>query len=595
MDPIQRFSDYEIDYQLFQIRRRGHVVPVERRVFDLIAYLVRHSARVVPKEELFEHVWEGRAVTSGSLTVAIAAARKALRDSSANPQIIITHRGRGYRFNIGLAHGCDSEGDLRPLCERGVQFVGREEEVQVFTGLLEEASAGRARFAVVIGEPGIGKSRLLDEFAAIAQHKGAHTAFGRCREEDGAPSFWPWIQISRAICSSSQFHEAIQCLVVDAPEIARGVPELRPMVSGVGDHLPAENARFRLFDGYARFLEEICKHRVLVVLLDDVHRADKDSLLLLEFIFQSLRTTRLLVIATHRPGDLRKSRERSSSVAKMLRDVSGASLDLCGLSASEISRLVRDTAGWSPSTEQARLLEDLTGGNPFFLRQLTGILRRDGIDLSDAARVLPVTARDAIAQHLKGLRAETLELLTTASVIGRQFPIALLARVTCAVPVSVAGVLLEAVDAGVVLEAPGERGGYRFTHALVRDVLYQGLGSEERAILHGAVGRALDADAARDSHLAEVAFHFGEAAALGSADIAIARSSEAAESARRAVAYDEAVRHRRRALRVLEEHGEGGQGQVCSILLDLGADLLRSGDREKAKHAFDRAARNRPS
>jgi len=381
-------------------------------------------------------------------------------------------------------------------------------------------------------------------------------------------------------------------LVDDAPEIASAIPTLGISAGVIGDNLPPANARFRLFDGFSRFIAQVCHDRTLVILLDDIHRADIDSLMLLEFLYDALRSARLLVVSAHRPGELRRSNERFDALARTTRRVPGVSIPLSGLGARDISRLVRARGGWSPTIEQVREFEELTGGNPFFLGQLTSILKRDGDSVEQAAAQLPATARDAIGQQLQGIGAEALSLLRTASVIGREFEGRIIARAHRLTITQVAAALGEAVEAGVVLAVAGETDTFRFMHALVREVLYQSLSSEERARLHDAVGQALeDHSIARTARLAEIAVHYSEAAHLGNVDRAIEACSAAAEAARKAVAYADAVKHYERALEVLETHKPSEEGRICSLLLSIGGDQVRGGDRDGAKKSFDRAAR----
>lgn len=582
-----RFGDYEVDVSLFQLRRRGRVVPVERRVFDVIAYLLANSERVVSRDELVQHVWQGRAVSPGSLTVAIAAARRALGDDAADPQTIITHRGRGYRFCV---EGETPAHDGTVVARGPDGFIGRTQQLGTLQQLLRAAASGRLSFATIVGEPGIGKSRLLERFASLTLADGDEVAFGRCREEDGAPPFWPWIQVAREICSKADGEEFAKQLAADAPVIARCLPGLELIAPSGESCLPAESARFNLFDGFARFLGSVAMRKTLVIFLDDIHRADRDSLLLLAFVLDALRSSKLMIVASYRHGELRTDPDRFSALNKSLRTGSGLVVELGGLGPPEIVQLVRDLAGWSPRPEQASLLTELTGGNPFFIGQLAQLLRREGFQPSSLARTLPPTVRDALLEQLRGISVRCARILNVASVIGREFSSGIVVHAVGLTSVDVARALEEAVEAGVISAVAGCSRVFKFKHALVREVLYQRLDAEERARLHLAVGEALLRIGSRSDIIAEVAVHFAEAAVLGDVSLAVATCCEAAELARKAVAYAEAVRCYQRALSVVEQHAPSDLRQKCVLLLALGSDQVRNGDRRAAKVAFERAA-----
>lgn len=587
MENTRRIGGYEIDLRLFQIRRGGQVIPTERRVFDLIAYLVKHSERVVSSDELLQVLWGGRVVSKASLTVAIAAARKALGDNPTQAQVIITHRGRGYRLSACALSEMPRE-EEEPSSVLG-SFVGREDELETLKSALESAMRPRLHLVSISGEPGIGKSRLAEEFAAIAREEGALIAVGRCREEEGAPSFWPWVQIARQLCQSPVKQDLVTALVDEAPEIASLVPELRSSVASAPTSLPPANARFRLFDGFARFLRHACDGQTLVVILDDIHRADLPSLLLLEFALRELQGLGLLVVATYRPFEL--ERVRLELLSTMSRQATGIVLELEGLKRSEIAKLIRRSTGRTPTLEQARSVEGLTNGNPFFLSQLLPFLSRDSAG-GGIVGVLPRTVRDAIARQIDALSPEAIRVLATAAAVGREFDAWLIERaMKCGID-QIVMLLREASTARIVTQREGGNGRWRFSHALVRDVLYQGLRDFERAQLHAEIGIALDQlRSVRSERLPEIAHHLAEAVSVCGASRAIDAACEAAQAASDGLAYEAAAIHYSQALQMAEVHLSASFDRQCTILLRLGAEQLRSGDRDAARQTFERAAR----
>ncbi len=180
---IETFDDFELDHRCFQLRRRGSPIRIERRVFELIAYLVRERDRVVSKEEIFARVWDGRSVTEGSLTVAMTAARKALGDDARAQRMIETHPRRGYRFigevreqsiwphRVGDSARARSESVRDP-------FVGREAELRIVADSFRAAGAGRGSLVLLGGEAGIGKSSVLVQSGHELERAGSSSAQG---------------------------------------------------------------------------------------------------------------------------------------------------------------------------------------------------------------------------------------------------------------------------------------------------------------------------------------------------------------------------------------------------------------------------------
>ncbi len=181
-------------------------------------------------------------------------------------------------------------------------FVGRQHEIGELSAALDEALSGQGRMVMLVGEPGIGKTRTAQELAALAEHRGAQVLWGRCHEGEGAPPYWPWIQ---AIREYAGYREPERLL----SEMGPGAADIAEIVSAVGEKLPdlepapvlePEQARFRLFDSITTFLKTASQNQPMVLVLDDLHWADRPSLMLLEFLAPELARSRLLVLGTYR-------------------------------------------------------------------------------------------------------------------------------------------------------------------------------------------------------------------------------------------------------------------------------------------------------
>src|SRR5207247_3326622 len=184
---------------------------------------------------------------------------------------------------------------------RGV-FVGRDSELAQLLAGLEDVFSARGRLFLLVGEPGIGKSRLADELINQARVRGARILIGRCWEAGGAPAYWPWVQSLRAYVREAEPETLRAQLGAGAVDLAQILPELYELLPGLPQpaSLEPEAARFRLFDATSEFLRNASETRPLVLVLDDLHAADAPSLLLLQFLARELGSSRMLVVAALR-------------------------------------------------------------------------------------------------------------------------------------------------------------------------------------------------------------------------------------------------------------------------------------------------------
>ena len=594
---IYKFGNFSLDDQLFRLYCDGRLVPLERRVFDLLAYLILQRHRVVTKSELFECLWEGRKVSEGSLTVSVAAARKALRGNPDSPQVIETHHGRGYRFSaevVEIRSGAYTGPSSRRIQREARGFVGREDELALLRGCFEASREGRRQVCLLSGEPGIGKTRLADEFAQVAAKLHAKILAATCLEADGAPPFWPWTQVLREHIRRGGLRGDIPGSV--RGELARLVPELgtAPIGSGEGEQDPAR-ARFRLFDAVAYVIREAAIESPVVLLIDDVHRADKASLLLIEFIVKQLKESRLLIVMTDRDTETQRSAMHSTALCSMLREVGTRAVLLSGLTESEIEEFIHSAGAASGDTANAQLLQELTGGNPFFLTQLLPLLGRlthGGGRMPTALLSLPGTVRDAIARQLDGLSEATREILRVAAVTGRDFSDQLLRLATRQIA-GTADAIEESCNARIVVPHPSLEGVFRFSHALVRDALYERLTPHVRSALHWRVGEALQKVAGDDPEiqLLEIAHHFYRGVDQGNAVQALETCVAAGALASKTLAYEEAVVQYGRAIELASLCRGDDEMLRCELHLVLGAEQARAGDRAASQATFGTASR----
>lgn len=447
-------------------------------------------------------------------------------------------------------------------------FVGRESERAVLRTALADARAGQGRLVLVGGEPGIGKSRLMEQLAADAADAGVAAHVGQCDAMEGAPELWPWRQVLRALAAADDV-----------------LPPLDPT--------DAESTRFQQADAVLAWLAERTRAAPAVLVFEDVHWADRGSLALLEFLAARIARLPVLAVATYRLEAVVPGRPLYTALAEITRAAATRRVTLLGLAREDVQEYVASGSGRPPSPAAVEALLRHTGGNPFFVAEtLRWLLEQRRLDLlaEDKVESLPAppTVRDAVARRVEQLPGDVGAILAAAAVVGAEFALPLLAAAAGVDPADVLSALDAAVGAGLVVEsAPGV---YRFAHAVVRDVVYAGLPSAARLRHHRDLARLLDERDDRDQHLAEIAHHLLAAAPLGLADRAVAAAASAALHAKARAAWDESARHWQQALSAYELLASKDPRRRAELLLGLATARKRAGDAREATVAFLAAA-----
>ncbi|GAB2961901.1 BTAD domain-containing putative transcriptional regulator [Saccharothrix stipae] len=430
-----------------------------------------------------------------------------------------------------LAHDVPPAGGAArpdPVPHHRHHLVGRETELAVLTELLAASGRTGGRFAAIVGEAGIGKTSLADAVARRAAAAGVPVARGRCPDIGQTPPFWLWAQVVRALVPLAGDAGTAPALAVF------GAGPTAEADTGVDTDIdPA--ARFRAYDAVSTLVHAVSRPAGLVLVLDDLHAADADSLLLLRYLATTVHTSRALVIATLRPYE--HDPDLVATLVDLARAPGHRRLRPAGLDADAVADLVHGHTGTRPPADVVRDLVTRTGGNPFFLTEL----------LASPDDAPPPSVRDTVRLRLHALDRATRDWLDVLSVAGRELDVDLLAAVTSTEvrldhPVTH---LVTEVGPGVV----------RFRHPLFAEAAYADLAPTRRADLHARL-----ADAGRPTLTpAELAHHYGRA--RGRQDDHLSWTLEAADDATRRVAYEDALAH-----------------------LDRAAALLTTPDRELAVH-----------
>ena len=473
-----------------------------------------------------------------------------------------------------------------------IPFVGREVEVGVLRTCLTDAGRGRGHILLVGGEPGIGKTRFVEAAMNEARAQGFGVASGACDPYAGTPEYWPWRQVYRALTTP----EGSEPLPPTAPVVLDGVRVGDPTSAsnGPGSGEAPDQRRFRLFDSAARALVRRTRRQPVLLVLEDLQWADRSSLLLLEFLAPRLRSASLVLLATFRDLDVIPDHPLYAALAAVSRHAHTQRLVLRGLEPDALARFVEGTAGVLPSpTVVAAMLRD-TGGNPFFVSEVVRLLasqtqlERLTADASGSLGV-PPSVREVIGERLARLSPAARELLDLAATIGVEIPVALLATAVGRPAIQVLAALEEPLATRLVTEVREDPGRLRFTHALVREVLYDALGPARRAALHRAIGEALERlhGELDGPHLGELAHHFTRAAPGDAVEKAVAYSTRAAVRAMERYGFDESARHYERALALVPGTQRRRRGE---LLLGHARARKIAGDPQAAGQSFFEAA-----
>jgi class 3 adenylate cyclase len=476
-------------------------------------------------------------------------------------------------------------------------YVGREGVRKRLGALWDQARGGEGRFALIAGEPGIGKTRLSTHVAIQAHASGAVVLYGRCDEELRVP-YQPWLEALGEMAQTAPVEVLETFVAAHGGELRRLVPVLGNRVSGVPEPRASdpETERYLLFGAVLGLLDVVSSEQPAVLVLDDLHWADKPTLVLLKHVISTAGGLRLLVIGTFRDSDVSADHPLTALLADLAREHAVERIDLAGLERAEVVSLMEAAAGHELDADGMRLADEVTrdtDGNPFFVAEILRHLLESGAVVQGAdgrysvatqlgELGLPRSVRAVVGQRVRRLGEAAVAALSVASVIGREFDLGVLARVSERSEDELLDVLDDAVVGSVLRESLAQPGRFMFAHALINHTLYAELGRTRRARLHRRIAEALEElpSEERDQRLPELAHHWAAATQAVDRAKAVMYSRLAGERALAQLAPDEALRRFEEALDLLESSPGQDEADRCELLIGRGEAQRQVGDPE---------------
>jgi DNA-binding winged helix-turn-helix (wHTH) protein len=546
-----RFDEFELNAETLELTRDGQIVKADMLVVRLLHVLVEHAGELVTKRELLARVWGGQAVSENVITVAMTRLRKTLGHKAGEREFVANVHGRGYRFIRPVV----TRGTAGPVVApqgpslKGLPFVGRDRVLELVRAAMELSRSGHGSVCMLMGEAGIGKTSVVEVIESEALSSGFAVAWGSCREPGQTPPLWPFVEIVRGLLDQARVDFSEPRFATALGELARSIPALD--VTAIGAPSPARTTSdHRLFDMLVRVLSLASERTPCVLVLDDLHNADSASLEVMRYWIGEIARSRVLVIGTLRKG-VKPEPPAEGNLAYVLGHRNSTRVDVERLKKEDVERYVSAVLD-DPNGVLAHSIFLKSEGNPFFMAELVR-LTRDGTDVLVSARSVSSAALDLLRQRVGALDETLRGALSVAAVIGNKFDLAILQSVSGVAP----AVLMESLDAAlaadVVVTEGDSKTAFRFSHDLLRTVLFEGLEKPARRALHLRVVETLERRGGEGFAVqpSELAHHSHSALPEGDPRKAVRYCADAATDSARLFAYGDGVRYLRYALEAL--------------------------------------------
>jgi len=584
--PAVSFPPFLLDLRGGRLLDGEKPIHLRPRTWEVLCHLVGRRGSLVTKDELMTAVWSDAVVSEGTLTNSIRELRQALGDDARAPRFIETVHRRGFRFIGGVAgegqnDTAQASVPARPASGAATPasplLVGRDADIALLLRMARATSEGRTGVVLVSGEAGIGKSSLVDGFLAILSREhhqlGLRAVVGRAVGYlQGAPPYLPLVAAVEELATGDDGERVVASLKTHAPELLAQMPWLesdgRSPTGGDGP-VPASGDRHPLAGRLLRLFAEICAHRPLVLVLEDLHDADAPTIEFLRAVLHFGAALPFLVVATFRSGEAVLADNGLAETSRAIPALpGGTTIDLNPLGSDDVANYLSERRGIVWTDRLVGQVHRQSGGNPLFMvtvadtLELTGAIgAQDEID----GRV-PDSLRGLLDAQLRTLDYRQREILVAAAAVGVEFSSLAVAAVTGAAVDAVEAVCEQLASQGRfvrgcgVVDWPSGNVGqlYSFRHELYRKVLHETLAPPRRALLHQRIGEALERGyaGATAEIAAELADHFGRS---GDRRRSVAYLREAAVVARGRFAHRESLALLDRAAELLMQEPAGAE------------------------------------
>jgi class 3 adenylate cyclase len=470
---------------------------------------------------------------------------------------------KGLPAPIGVCEALYEQNDPVALLNR-TPFIGRAEPLKRLSDRLSETVNGRGGVIMLRGEPGIGKTRLLEEFASEAAEYGAVVLRGGCYDGEWQPPYGPFAEIVAAYVREAAQAELAETVGKRADILARIAPALYQRFEGVSEpvRLDKDEERFRLFDAVAQFFLSAARRAPLVLILDDLHWADRGTVALLNHVSRFISGNPILLIGAYRDAEIGRAHPLSTALAALARNPDCETISLVGLHSGDLASLLKMIGDEEAPPQLVKGILQATEGNPLFFRELLlhlvqegKILRNGsgwGTSLELAELAIPEGVRQLIGQRLVKLSADANRLLSVASAFNGSFEVDIVSSASGLDEDAALNAIDEALNAQV-LRPGAESDKFDFTHALTRHTLYSEMNSARRTRLHRKIAEEMERrwSERTTAHAAELAYHFWRGAAASRPPRGAEYAIAAADNAEAAYAHDDVDAFLRIALELL--------------------------------------------
>jgi tetratricopeptide (TPR) repeat protein len=482
-----------------------------------------------------------------------------------------------------------------------VTLVGRDSEIKTLRSVWRSASKGRQQIALITGDAGQGKTRLAQELAQSTLSEA--TILTSVCEREALIPFAPFVTMLQWLVRSTEASALQQRLsaIEAGRELAQLVPEIAKYTPPVSPEfeVAAESRRFRMFEAFAQLVIAISRDRAMLLVFEDVHWADKGSLLFLRHLVRSTRDAALCIVMTYRDNEPDRSALSEEILRDFEREFGARRIRLDGLVANQARRFVEMWTERAATPEVTDWIVENTEGNPLFMTEIlthlgeTGTLTRKSPARGLKDFGLPEGIRHVIRRRFACLSPASKRLLTVGALIGREFCLSLIEVIVETSEDEMFDAIEEALTANVVAEVAGTPGRFSFTHALIRETLYADTMAARRARLHHSIAKALEGQSVQGRFpLGQLAFHFTEGAVYDP-EKAIEYSIRAGDQAFEGLALEDAARYYGMALDSLRllPPGPVHDGKRIEVHTLRGRSLFQLGQWAVAKIEFEAALR----